>query len=212
MSRFDVLKSLVRSAARASGERLSKVSAVAGVRQAIDEVRARRSTLTEAAIARAITHGVPTLAAASVSLRGGRVVLDLDYKSRGDTPGETLAVSLIPEQARFAPRGAKEVIFSVEPPEAVNDARVRELVGALAAAIARALWGPVLGERTVDEQAMVDREGARLRADLRSVPAVRAALEGSPLAMALEIISIESFAIEDRVLRIVLALPFPGAP
>jgi len=205
MSRLDILKSLVRSAAKASGERLSKLSTVTNARQAIEELRARRSTLNEADVGRAITSGTTGVRAATVSLRNGRAAVDLGYED-----GRNLTFAIIPEQTRFAPRGAKEVIFSVEPPEVVEDARAREVVGALAAAIARALWGPVLGERTVHEQALVDREGARLRADLRTVPAVRAALEGSPLAMALEVISIESFAIEDRVLRVVIALPIPG--
>ncbi len=204
MSRFDVLKSLVRSAAKAGGERLSKLSAVTNARQAFEELRARRSSITEAALSRAITGGVASIRAATVSLRDGRCAVDLDYED-----GRSLVFAILPEQTRFAPRGAKEVIFSVEPPEMVDDARAREVVGAFAAAIARALFGPVLGERAEDEQALVDREGARLRADLRTVPSVRAALEGSALAMALEVISIESFEIEDRVLRVVIALPIP---
>ena len=54
---------------------------------------------------------------------------------------------------------------------------------------------------------------ARLRADLRTVPAVRAALEGSGLAMALEVLTIESLALEDRALRLKIGLPVPfGAP
>lgn len=67
----------------------------------------------------------------------------------------------------------------------------------------------MLAPRRGDEQALVEREGARLRADLRTVPAVRAALEGSALAMALEVLTIESFALEDRALRLKIGLPSP---
>lgn len=204
MSRFDVLKSLVRGAAKAGAEQVKRLRPVANLRQAMVELRARRATLTEGALSSAIAHGVRGVTAATVSLQDGRIVADVGLEE-----GETLVLAIIPEQARFAPRGAKEVIFSVEPPEAVDDSRARDIVGAVAAAIARALWGPILGPRRPDEHALVEREGARLRADLRSVPAVRSTLEGSALAVALEVISIESFAIEDRVLRLVIALPGP---
>lgn len=205
MSRFDVLKSLVRSAARAGGDRLAKVGRVEDFRKVLSELRGRRIAISEAMLTRAINHGVRGVEAATVSLRDERARFHLDY---GD--GEPLGFALVPDEARFAPRGAKEVIFAVEPPELVSDARVREVVGAVAAGIARALWGPMMGPPVDGEEAFVEREGARLRADLRSVPAVRALLEGSPLAMALEVLAIEGFVIEDRALRIVIALPMPG--
>ncbi|MCA9610196.1 MAG: hypothetical protein KC619_31585 [Myxococcales bacterium] len=205
MSRFDVLKSLVRTAAKSGAERLGKMKSVNELRHALGDLRARRAALSEAALTRAITHGVADVRAVSVQLENGRAVVDVSFER-----GDPLVVAVIPEQTRFAPRGAKEVLFSVEPPELVADARVREIVGAFAAAIARVLWGPMLGERKEGEHALVDREGARLRADLRTVPSVRAALEGSTLGMALDVLSIESFAIEDRVLRVTIALPLPG--
>ncbi len=206
MSRLDVLKSLLRGAAKAGSERVGKLKGVTDLRDALGDLRARRATVSEAALARAITHGVSGVRAVSVQLKDERAVVDLSFER-----GDPLVVAVIPEQTRFAPRGAKEVIFRVEPPELVGEARVREVVGAFAAAIARALWGPMLGERREGEHALVDREGARLRADLRTVPSVRAALEGSAIGMALDVLSIESFAIEDRALRVTIALPIPGA-
>lgn len=205
MSRFDVLRSLVRSAAQAGRERLSKLDSVTGVREAIEEIRARRITLSEAALTRAISDGMRDVSAVTVSLRDGRASVDLGFED-----GQAVVFAFVPEQARFAPRGAKEVIFRVEPAEAVQNVRVREAVGAVAAGIARALWGPILGERRREEAAFVEREGGQLRADLRSVPAVRAMLEGSSFAMALEVLSIEGFAIEERGLRVIVALPMPG--
>ena len=204
MSRLDVLRSLVRGAAKAGADRVSKLRPVANARQAMVELRARRATLTEGALSSAIAHGVRGVTAATVSLKEGRILADVGLED-----GETLTLAIVPEQARFAPRGAKEVLFSVEPPEAVEDSRARDIVGAVAAAIARALWGPILGPRRPDEHALVEREGARLRADLRTVPAVRSTLEGSALAVALEVISIKSFTIEERALRLVVALPMP---
>lgn len=200
--RLDVLRSFVRDAARAGAQGVRRFRPVANARELFDELRARRASLTEGALGAAIANGVSGAHGITVSIQGGRVIADVSYED-----GESREFAIIPDQARFAPRGAKEVIFSLEPPEAVNDMRSREIVGAVAAAIARALWGPVLGPRPEGEHALVDREGARLRADLRTIPAVRATLEGSPLGVALDVISIESFSVEDRTLRLVIALP-----
>lgn len=199
---LDVLRSWVRSAAKAGSERLGNLTAVQHARRALEELKQRRASLSEAAIGSAVAHA-PGVHAATVSIDGGQIRVDATFDD-----GESRVFAVVPERVRFAPRGAKEVLFSVEPPERVNEARVRDVVGSLAAAIARALWGPVLGPREGDEQALIEREGARLRADLRSVPAVRAALEG-PLGMALDLFSIESFAIEERELRFKVALPLP---
>jgi len=204
VSRLDLLRSLLRGAAEAGAERLGGLRPVAGVRAAIAEVRARRATLTEPMLTAAISGAVDGAVGTTVSLRGGQIVVDLELEGRAP-----LSLGIVPELARFAPRGAKEVVFRVEPPDAVRDAVAREVVGALAGAIARALWGPILGPRPAGEHALVEPEGGRLRADLRTVPAVRSTFEGSPLAVALEVISIESFAVEDRALRLRIALPLP---
>lgn len=201
--RLDTLKSLLHRAARAGSDRLGKLPPVAGAKQAIEELKQRRATLSEAALSRAVAHA-PGVSASVVGVSDGMVRADVTFDD-----GTSLALGIVPETVRFAPRGAKEVIFRVEPPSLVEDGRVREVIGSLAAAVARALWGPVLGPPKRDEQALVEREGARLRADLRTVPSVRAALEGGALAMVLEVLTIESFAIEDRTLRLKIGLPLP---
>ena len=76
MSRFDVFKSLVRSAAKASAEQVNKLGPVKNARQAIAELRARRATLTEGALSSAIANGVRDVSATSVSLHDGRVIAD----------------------------------------------------------------------------------------------------------------------------------------
>lgn len=201
--RGDLLRSLVHRAAKAGADRIGRMPAVAGARQAIEELKQRRASLGEAALSSAVAHA-PGVRASSVSISGGLMRIDLAFDD-----GESRVFAVEPEAVRFAPRGAKEVLFAVEPPEMVSDARVRDAVGCVAAAIARTLWGPALPPRAGDEQALVEREGARLRADLRTVPAVRAALEGSALAMALEVLTIESFTLEDRALRLKIGLPLP---
>jgi hypothetical protein len=202
--RFNVLRSWVRGAAKASADRLGKLESVANARQAISELRQRRASLSEGALSSAVARGAEVVAS-TASIRDGLIRLDLTYED-----GEQRMFAVLPERVRFAPRGAKEVLFSIEPPELASDSRVREAVGCIAAAIARALWGPVLGQKRGDEQALTEREGSSIRTDLRSIPAVRAALEGSPLAMALEVITIEAFVLEDRRLR--LKIGFPSLP
>lgn len=199
--RFDVLKSWVRGAAKGTASRLGKLGPVANARQAIDELRQRRASLSEGAISSAVARA-PDVASSTASIRDGLIRLDLSYDD-----GEHRVFAVVPERVRFAPRGAKEVLFSVEPPELASDPRVRDAVGCIAAAIARALWGPVLGARRGDEHALTEREGTALRTDLRSIPAVRSALEGGPLGVALEVLTIESFVIEDRRLRLKIRLP-----
>ncbi len=201
--RGDLFRSLVHRATKAGVERIKGMPAVAGARQALEELKQRRASLGEPALSSALAHA-PGVSASSVSISGGLMRVDLAFED-----GESRVFAISPEAVRFAPRGAKEVLFEVEPPELVSDPRVRDAVGCLAAAIARALWGPVLAPRAGDEQALVERDGARLRADLRTVPAVRAALEGSGLSMALEVLTIESFALEDRALRFKIGLPVP---
>lgn len=203
--RGDLLRSLVHRTAKASAERLARMPVVVGARRAFAELKERRASVSEATLSSAVAHA-PGVRACTVSISGSSMHIDLTFDD-----GDTCAFAIEPGTIRFAPRGAKEVLFTVEPPELVADARVRDAVGSVAAAIARTLWGPALPPRTGDEQALVEREGARLRADLRTIPAVRAALESGPLAMALEMLTIESFALEDRALRIKLGLPFPFA-
>lgn len=202
-SRIDVLRSWVRSAAKAGSERISALPPVQNARRVLEELKQRRASLSESAIGSAAAH-TPGVRAATANVDGARIRLDATFDD-----GEYRVFAVVPEKVRFAPRGAKELLFSLEPPEAVNDAQVREVVGSVAAAIARALWGPVLGPRQGDEQALVEREGARLRADLRTIPAVRSALEG-PLGLALDMITIESFSFEGRALRFKVGLPLPS--
>lgn len=201
--RIDLLKSWVRSAAEAGKGRLRALDSVTRIRETLDELKERRVTIGEAALSSAVAHA-PDVKASTVSARDGRLVVDVT----GDDDSSTI-FAVVPEQVRFAPRGAKEVLFRVDPPELARDTRVRDAVGCLAAAIARALWGPVLSPRSGDEQALVETDNDHLRVDLRTVPAVRAALEGSPLAMALDVLTIESFTIEARALRIKVGLPLP---
>ena len=109
--RLDLLKSLVRSATQASAERLRDLKPVANARKVLEELKARRATLDEQMVSKALARA-EGVRGVSVRLSDGRIGCDLSYDD-----GANLVFAVIPDQARFAPRGAKEVVFRVEPPE-----------------------------------------------------------------------------------------------
>ncbi|MGE0789606.1 MAG: hypothetical protein AB7S26_28295 [Sandaracinaceae bacterium] len=200
-SRLDVLKSVLFRAARAGKDRIEDVGSLKELRKVFGDLRQRRMAIPESHVGAAVSEA-PLVRASTVGLRRGRAVVDVGFQD-----GSVAVFAVIPQEVRFAPRGAKEVLFSVEPPEAVEDSRVRDIVGHVAAALARGVWGPMLGPPRPGEAALIEREGARLRADLRTVPSVRGALEGSPLSMALDVLTIERIEIEDRAMKVTVGLP-----
>ena len=115
---------------------------------------------------------------------------------------------MIPLVAAFAPSGAKDVSFRVEPAQAAEERALSDVVGAIAWQMAYAIWGPFM---TTDTErtpwAFVERDGDVLRVDLRTVPAVRAALRRPPLALVIEALCVETMAAEPGALRLKLALP-----
>lgn len=202
--RMDRFRSRVRDAAASAAGALGQVGPLAAVRSALREIRDRRARIPERQLARAVLRG-GTVAAASVRTRDGRIEITAELES-----GRVIAAALVPESARFAPRGAKEIIFAVDPPEAAGDAKLRDIAGMIASLVARALWGPFLApaEGGVDAGALVDREGDKLRVDLRTCPAVRAASQSAPAAaLVMDALTIEKFEVDDQGLSIRLGLP-----
>ena len=128
------------------------------------------------------------------------------------TDGALVQVELVPRHVRFAPQGAKELVFGVQPPEALRDHRVSDLAGVLGASIAHALWGLWLRRGSSEVgAAIVDREGDdALRIDLRTTPAVRAHHGQGPTAMLLEVLSLGRVEARDGALVLEIALPDLG--
>ena len=119
-----------------------------------------------------------------------------------------LQVCLLPLGIAFAPGGAKDVSFRVQPAEAAAERAVCDVVGAIASELARAVWGPFLFQNRPDaDWAFVERDGDILRVDLRTVPAVRAAMARAPMAMIMEALTVKEIAAEPGRLRMTLALP-----
>jgi hypothetical protein len=205
--RSDWLKSLVRGAATRVGERVREQPAVAALRGMARDIRARAATIPERALSRAALR-LPDVTSSSLRCGDGAIHFEAEL-----TNGRWVHAKLFPEKPRFAGRGAKEVVFRVEPPEAAGEPVIRELIGAIAALIARALWAAVLGPMPSEELiegAFVERDGAIAHVDLRTVPSVRKAQSGGAASTMIDTLSIERIEVGDHCLQLVIALPSMG--
>lgn len=197
--RFDILRSWVRVAADRAVDRLTGTKLASATKQIVERLTQQRWRLSDEALTAAAAHaeGVDS---AMVSCRSGKMFVDASM-----TSGKEIQFSLAPHSVRFAPRGAKEISFDVEPPDA-HDASV---VGALAACIAKATWPMIASPDSIDVGgAIVERETAgRLRVDLRSVPAVRRFASNQTAAMVFDMLELESIRVEPGALALKLKLP-----
>lgn len=202
--RIDRFRMLVKTAAHRAGHTIGQAQPISALRSVLQELRDRRVRIPERQLARAVLRA-GTVATASVRTRPGRIEIEAELES-----GRAVHVALLPLGAHFAPRGAKEIVFAVEPAEAANDSKVRDFVGMIAAQIARVIWGPFLpvSEGAVDDAALVDREKDHLRVDLRTCPSVLAATKGMPaLALVMDALRIERMDVDEQGLSVRIALP-----
>lgn len=194
---------MLRVVAERAGDRVAEAKPVQAVRAAMKEIRDRRARVPEAFLRRAALRA-RNVEAATVNAREGGVDLLIELD------GSAVRATLVPESARFAARGAKEIAFRVEPADAAHSPAVREVAGLFASLVARALWGPVLGAPPggIDEPAIVDREGDRLVVDLRNCPAVRAAKQRSAAAeLMMDAVSVDRFEADVQGLSLRFAMP-----
>lgn len=199
--RLDLLKSLVRGAADRAGQTLKGLGPVSAMRRALRDAARQRSVISTTDLNAAVAHA-PQVEAASVVVRDGAIRIEASYASG------TLSFGLIPAGARFAPRGAKEVRFRVDPPTAASDGRASDIAGALAGRIAFSLWGLFL-RVSADEvgSAIVDRDDDVFRADLRTVPAARALSSQSALAAIMDVLELSDLVAQDGELRLSIKPP-----
>jgi hypothetical protein len=204
--RLDRLKSALEHAAssvrvRAQQSGLAKVGAA--VRQTLE----RRARIPTAHVRRAVMS-VPGVRAGSVAViareHDHALAVDLDLEGERRVRGELTIAGV-----SFAPHGAKELSFRVTPAEASQEPALREVVGALAALVARTIWSASLPPTTgAHEGGLVDREGDLLRIDLRTLGAVRSAMQRGPSVVAmLSVIAPERIEIVEDGLEVQLGLP-----
>lgn len=197
--RFDVVRSWVRAAADHALERFKDTRVASVASQLLERLAQQRWRLSDETLTAAAAHaeGVDS---AMVACHSGRLFVDASM-----TNGREVQFSLVPRGVRFAPRGAKEIAFDVEPP----DAHDSSIVGALAACIAKATWPMIAAVDSVDVgAAIVEREGpGRLRVDLRTVPAVREFASTQTGAMIFDVLELESIRVDPGSLALKLKLP-----
>ena len=206
MARLDFLKSLARSAARSASDRLGASDLAEILRRRLGALSLLQTTLDDAQLTRAVGRSAG-VAAATVQIDSGRLRVQVT-----DDAGRDTSMTLRPGNVSFAPHGAKEVSFAVEPPELADGALAVDIVGAIAAEVARTLWGPFLAgarrssARRHTHSAFVHRAGATLTADLRTVPEVRAILSQRLPAALLDALRLEGLQATPGVLRLQLGL------
>lgn len=199
MSTRDLMASWLRSAARGAASQLTRAPLAGALRERLRGLSLGRTAVGDAELTRAVLR-LPDVAAATVACGQGRVAVDIGF-SRGDQ----LRVAIYPEKITFAPGGAKELRFVLEPAAAASDPRARDVVAVIAGEIARGLWRPALsGAPDAEHAAFVNVEGERVVVDLRNVPQVRWALQQGLRAAIIE--AIQPRAIEPRAGHVDLPL------
>jgi hypothetical protein len=197
--RSDFFRSLVRGFAEGAGRRLG--IPFANLTRMLREAVAQASSVSDRQIAKALTR-LPEVREASAVCRDERIWIEATFDN-----GENVKVSVMPLAPRFAPRGAKELSFHVEPEQLAGRANVRDLVGAIAALVAHSLWAPFFGRLLNPSfDAIAERDGAQVRVDLRSVPAVRAAQQKG-LAQLFDMLELSSLTVNEGALRLHVKLP-----
>jgi hypothetical protein len=89
---------------------------------------------------------------------------------------------------------------------------VRDLVAAIAALVAHALWAPFFGRLlNPSYDAIAEREGPEVRVDLRTVPAVRTATQKG-MGQVLDFLELSQLYVIDGALRLNIKLPSLFAP
>lgn len=202
--RGDLLRSLFRAGADRAAQRLEGAGPVARARRFLRQLRDQRARIDERTLTQLVAH-VPGVESASVNARSGKLHVDVAFLD-----GESLSFSLAPHAARFAPRGAKELVLRVQPAEAARARRLREVASAIAGAVAQQLWTVALTDARPEDLigAIVDRDGAEcLRVDLRTVPAVREALRQRSGALIVELLELRELLVEDGALVVAMRLP-----
>jgi hypothetical protein len=174
---------------------------LASLQKLIREAVLQAQSVSDRQITKALTR-VESVREASAVCRDERIWIEATFED-----GESVQLSVAPLGARFAPRGAKEVLFHVEPEGMASRARARDLVAAIAALIAHALWAPFFGRLLNPSfDAIAERDGSEVRVDLRSVPAVRAAHKKG-LSQLFDMLELGGVGVVDGALRLQIKLP-----
>lgn len=203
----DLLRSMVRVAADRARDATLRVGGLDELRKNLREFVQQRLPVPAAALTSAVAH-VEGVESASVSVRADAIHVDVLFDD-----GRVLDVRLVPTRIRFAPRGAKEVCFRVEPVDRARARGLVDVVSAIAGAIATTLW-PIarLGGDRALHGASVERDGPdTLTVDLRTVPRVRELEARGTAALVTEVVELGEILLRDGAIVLQLKLPGVGA-
>ncbi|MET0387970.1 MAG: hypothetical protein ABW321_18505 [Polyangiales bacterium] len=200
-SSLDVVRSLLRSAAKGASSQLARIGGNGSLRERLMAFAWRKLLLTDGKLTATVAR-VPDVAAATVSTSTGRLRIDASFHD-----GSNLLVTLTPLRCAFAPRGAKELSVRAEPESAALNPRSADIFAAIATEVAHALWGPFLQRRSGGRPALAQRHGDVLVVDLRSVPAVRSAMTQPLMASAIEALGLRTVEVAPGGLKLVPSVP-----
>ncbi len=199
--RLDVIKSLMREAAVSVRDSVRDSGLNQTLRRVLEDISRRSAQVSHARLTVAVGRA-PGVSAASVRVVPGAIQLDVTFSN-----GDSMMVSLLPLGAAFAPHGAKELSFQVEPASLASDTRVGDLVAAIASEVAHALWGQFTrGMHIPHGHALATRDRDSYSVDLRGVPLVRAAMSNRLTQTALELLHVTDMEAEQDQLTLTLAL------
>lgn len=164
----------------------------AGVREALAKLTPKQ-TLGIETMQRALLQGT-SITAVSLRTEAGALQLQLESES-----GVELRAALRVDNVFFAPRGAKEISFRVEPAHLASNATIRECVGAISAEFAHKVWPFAIAQgrsaalgRAADNSTPTAVAADCVRVDLREVPAVAAFFRRAEFALFADLVGIDA--------------------
>ena len=199
----DLFRSYVRVATEGTLKRVGQVAGMDKLRAGLGDLVKRRMTLRASSLTSSLAH-LPGVESASVAASNGALHVDVAFAD-----GQFLQARIIPTRIRFAPRGAKEIAFRIEPEAAARVQRVTDVISAIGGSVANALW-PI--GRSFDTKshagAIVDRDGPDgFTVDLRTAPGIRALESKGGAALVIEVIELAELTVVDGGLQLQLKLP-----
>lgn len=195
----DLLRSVIRQGSQALEERWGAARERYGRSAWLRHLQQYELRITDDELTRRIARLVP-VAALTISVTESGVRAQASLQG-----GEMVDILLTSIVARFAAGGAKELEFTVYPSGLSSHEVTRSVATAFAAVVAHSLWRVVLGTAESAELMTVDDDDGRLRVDLRSLPAVRAALHRQWARTIIDMVNLSRIRPEPGGLRLVLA-------
>lgn len=197
----DHLRSFVRRAADVATATANAPGPVQRAKKILSDLVNRRIEITSAQLTSALAQ-FPDVDSASVSARDGGIRCDVVF-----TTGEHLQAVYVPAGVSFAPRGAKELTFRIEPASQARSHRSTDVASVLGGVVARALW-PVRTDMKNVGGAIVNRYAEdMLTVDLRTTPTAQTLIRQGQAAALIDVLQLGDVYVGEGALVLVFKLP-----